>query len=246
MSVALQNDPTDIVARRLLPLLAPFVNDGMLGADVRLLQAWDGRATADSAAAALFEIWIVKHLGRAAVGEVAPDAAKSLIGNGELASVVDLLTGLSDPEARLRILSASLSTAIAELEAALGKDRAQWAWGKLRHVQFDHALQRAAGDRADLSTPRLPGAGSYLTPLAAGWRSTDYRRMTGASFRMVLDVGNWDESRVINGAGQSGDPASPHYRDHFALWATGQYVPLLYLRPAVEAATARILRFIPR
>jgi len=67
-----------------------------------------------------------------------------------------------------------------------------------------------------------------------------------ASFRMVLDVGNWDASRAVNTPGQSGDPFSGHYRDLAPLWATGQYVPLLYSRAAVEAATAEAITLTPR
>lgn len=245
-SEALQNDPTNVLARRVVPLLAPLAADPLLGRDVRLLQRWDGRATANSAAAALFETWLVKHLGRATVAELVPEAAKSIIGTGELGAIVDRLTGGLTPEAQLRILRTSLLAAAEEVAAALGADRSKWAWGKLHHVRLEHALQGVAGDRLDLSTARMPGAGSYLTPLAAGWRAADHRRSTGASFRMVLDVGNWDASRVINGAGQSGDPTSPHYRDHFTLWATGRYVPLLYSRSAIEAATTQTLRFVPR
>jgi penicillin G amidase len=38
---------------------------------------------------------------------------------------------------------------------------------------------------------------------------------------------------AINSPGQSGDPHSPHYRDLFALWAAGAYVPLRFGRAAV-------------
>ena len=62
---------------------------------------------------------------------------------------------------------------------------------------------------------------------------------------MVLDVGRWD-ARVVNAPGQSGDPASPHYRDLAPLWAAGQYFPLLYSRPAVEAAAAEAIALNPR
>jgi penicillin amidase len=71
----------------------------------------------------------------------------------------------------------------------------------------------------------------------AGYRPSDYRVVVGASFRMVIDVGNWDASRVVNAPGQSGDPRSPHYRDLAPLWADGEYVPLAYSRAAVDAAT---------
>ncbi|MDE2979294.1 MAG: penicillin acylase family protein, partial [Acidobacteriota bacterium] len=64
---------------------------------------------------------------------------------------------------------------------------------------------------------------------------------SGASFRMVIDVGNWDASVAMNNPGQSGDPRSPHYRDLFEPWANDQAFPLLYTRPAIlEAAEARI------
>jgi penicillin amidase len=63
---------------------------------------------------------------------------------------------------------------------------------------------------------------------------------------MVLDVGNWDASRTINAPGQSGDPLSGHYRDLAPLWATGQYVPLLYTRSAVEAAAGEVITLTPQ
>jgi penicillin amidase len=63
--------------------------------------------------------------------------------------------------------------------------------------------------------------------------------------RLVLDVGAWDNSMAINTPGQSGDPANPHYRDLFPLWAAGSYVPLRYSRPAVEADAEVIMRLTP-
>ena len=69
----------------------------------------------------------------------------------------------------------------------------------------------------------------------AGYRPSDFRVTAGASFRMVVDVGEWDRSVCVNAPGQSGDPRSPHYRDLAPLWAEGKYVPMLYTRRAVEA-----------
>jgi len=58
-------------------------------------------------------------------------------------------------------------------------------------------------------------------------------------------VGAWDNSRVINSPGQSGDPASPHYDDLFPLWANGEYVPMLFSRAAVEAAAEQVIDLVP-
>ena len=63
---------------------------------------------------------------------------------------------------------------------------------------------------------------------------------------MVVDVGNWDNSRAVNAPGQSGDPSSPHYRDLVPLWGEGQYFPLAYSRGAVEKAVESRLRLVPR
>jgi penicillin amidase len=71
--------------------------------------------------------------------------------------------------------------------------------------------------------------------MAATYNFTTYRLSNGASFRMVVDVGQWDNSVAINTPGQSGDPASPHYRDLAPLWAEGRYFPLVYSRSAVES-----------
>lgn len=62
------------------------------------------------------------------------------------------------------------------------------------------------------------------------YRISDFKGIAGASFRMVLDVGDWDESRFINTPGQSCDACSPHYRDLALFWAAGDYAPLLHSR----------------
>ena len=79
--------------------------------------------------------------------------------------------------------------------------------------------------------------GSWATPMATSYNPETYQLTAGASFRMVVDVGNWDASRVVNTPGQSGNPSSAHYRDLASVWAAGQYFPLTYSRDAVEKVT---------
>jgi penicillin G amidase len=63
---------------------------------------------------------------------------------------------------------------------------------------------------------------------------------------MVIDLGDLDRSLGVNTLGQSGNPASPHYRDQFPLWLEGTLHPLPFTRAAVDAAAAATLRLIPR
>ncbi|MBR1221409.1 penicillin acylase family protein [Bradyrhizobium sp. U87765 SZCCT0131] len=252
----LQNDDTTMLGRRLVALLKPLSSDD---ANVRrgldLLKGWDARDTADSAAAAVFEVWIANHLGATVAKAVAPKAADVIaLDPASIPAIVPLLEkpdegfGSDPAAARDRLLLTSLGEAVAEVTAKLGDDPSRWAWGKLHRALFTHALAPLAdkATAAQLTVGPLAFAGAANVPRAATYRRTDYQLTAGASFRMVLDVGNWDASRVINTPGQSGDPYSPHYRDLAPLWAAGSYVPLLYSRAAVEAATAEAIVLTPR
>ena len=253
-AMALQTDPTDITSRRLLKLLAPLrASDPLTARALDLLRGWDGAARVDSAAAAVFLTWTGKHLGPAVVGAAAPEGARALIGGGDLAAVMDLLEapdpafGPDPAGTRDALLVRSFEAAVAEVASRLGPDPSTWAWGRLHQAQFNHVLAplAAEGEAAGLSVGPTPMAGTSLSPLAATWRADDFRVTSGASFRMVLDVGDWDSSRFINTPGQSGDIDSPHARDLFETWAKGGYLPLVYSRGAVEAATKRVLRLSP-
>jgi penicillin amidase len=252
----LQNDDTSMLARRLVALLKPLASDDAnTRKGLELLKGWDARDSADSAAAALFEVWIANHLGTELLKTAAPKAADLIAPEASgISAMVALLespdaTLGADPKAaRDRILRDSLGSAVADVAGKLGDDSTSWRWGRLHVAKFDHALMPLA-DKAtasQLSVGPLAYGGAGNVPRAATYRRSDYRLIAGASFRMVLDVGAWDASRTINTPGQSGDPFSGHYRDLAPLWATGQYVPLLYSRAAVEAATAEAITLTPR
>ncbi|SHL53294.1 penicillin amidase [Bradyrhizobium lablabi] len=252
----LQNDDTSMLARRLVVLLKPLSSeDPNVKKGLELLKAWDARDTADSAAAAVFEVWIANHLGSTLVKAIAPKVVDIIAPDpASISAIVAALESSGDllgpdPAAtRDRVLRDSLGTAIAEVAGRLGPDSSGWAWGKLHKAQFDHALSPLADTATvpQLNVGPLALGGAANVPRAATYRRTDYQLTAGASFRMVLDVGNWDASRAINTPGQSGDPFNGHYRDLAPLWAAGQYVPLLYSRAAVEAATSEAITLTPR
>ncbi|MFB9267534.1 penicillin acylase family protein [Bradyrhizobium erythrophlei] len=252
----LQNDDTGMLARRLVALLRPLTSDDAnVKKGLELLKAWDARDTADSAAAAVFEVWIANHLGPVLLKMSAPKAAELIAPEASsISAIVDYLEkpdaalGADPAAARDRVLRDSLGEAVADVTAKLGSDASMWRWGRLHVAKFDHALLPLA-DKAtatQLTVGPLAFGGAANVPRAATYRRSDYQLLSGASFRMVLDVGNWDASRTINTPGQSGDPFNAHYRDLAPLWATGQYVPLLYSRAAVEAATAEAITLTPR
>ena len=188
------------------------------------------------------------------VAATAPEAARAIIGNGSLSAVVDYLEkpdqalGADQAAARDKVLLQSLSAAADEVGKLLGEDMAQWKWGNLHQAEFSHALKPLAdkATQAQMTVGPLAMGGGNNVPHAAGYSTSTFKVTSGASFRMVLDVGNWDNSRAINTPGQSGNPYSPHYRDLAPLWATGDYVPLLYSREAVEKAASERIQLSPK
>ena len=98
----------------------------------------------------------------------------------------------------------------------------RWRYGQaaLKHATLRHPLAEAVepGLRSRLDLGPLPRGGSAQTVNST---SDAENQATGASFRIVADVGDWDRSVGTNSPGQFGDPSSPHYRDLFGPWAEG-------------------------
>jgi penicillin amidase len=236
-SMALQCDIFSIPAQRLGRLIGSFSNvSGDLATALNMLRNWDHCLRADSAAAALFEVWWAKHLKPALIRGMAGDpVVRTLLSPGDNETLLATLEQ-ADPALLDVLLPETLESAFSQCRTLLGADPAKWQWGRLHHGYFAHPLSRVAGAQGLRDVGPLPVGGSGSTPMNATYRATDFRMTVGASFRMVVDVGNWDESRVINTPGQSGNPNSPHYDDMAPLWARGAYVPMLYSREAVDAA----------
>jgi penicillin G amidase len=250
-SMKLQNDVTSIPARRLVALLASLkADDPKTKAALDFLRGWDARESADSPQAALMEVWISRHLERAFTDAVLPPNAAHAIGLPDMAVMLDTLenpAGHLTIEKRDHLLLATLVDAYSEMEKLEGADPHAWQWGKLHHSLPEHPLFEAVDDemRARLQPGPFPTAGDPYTPNASGYRVRDFQLTGGPSFRMVLDVGNWDNSRAVNYPGESGNPDNAHYRDLTEMWLTGKYFPLLYTRDAVEKATVTRILLTP-
>jgi penicillin amidase len=150
-------------------------------------------------------------------------------------------------EKRDQLLLTSLRSAYEEMEQLQGRDAKQWNWGKLQFNLSEHPFAAIVDDatRAKINVGPIEKSGSPFVPNVSGYRVSDFRQMNGPSIRVVVDVGNWDNSKAVNFPGQSGDPDSPHYRDLVQMWRTGQYFPLLYSRKAVENATEKSIKLMP-
>ena len=247
-SMALQTDSHDALSRRTIALLAHLSSsDPSIARALDLLKAWDNDETTASAAAAVYQVWTTNHLGHTVVAAVTPQAARTLVGSGSLDAVVSYLETPQAARTRDALLLGSLGAAVADLQGQLGPDMATWSWGRLHHASFSPAAAVLADRQlaAQMSTGSLEIPGSAQSPRAATYKPLDFTQTAGASVRLVMDVGAWDNSVAVNTPGQSGDPYSTHYRDLFPLWATGAYVPLDFSRAAVDRDAELVVSLSP-
>ncbi len=243
-SVALQHDTLSTPARELLALLPARGSAGSAPA-IAMLRGWDARIEADSAPAALYEI-LWRELGNRMLAAIVPARARELV--TDIAPSV-LLELLARPDARLgpnpaaardALLDAALAAAWSSARAQLGPDPAAWRWGTLHQVRITHPLSRIPAIAA--AFPGIEGQGSggdAFTVMARGLRGgASWQTTSGASYLQVIDVGAWDNSVMLNLPGQSNNPRSPHYGDHYSPWIRGEMQPMLFSRAAVDAGVA--------
>jgi penicillin amidase len=265
--VRLQGDYVSLPARRMVRALAGRRwTDPAAARAARLLAGWDGTLAADSAAAAVFQVWYRRHLRpglrRLALAHIlprekVPAALAAVLPEDDLFGDPRIdLDLIENPGGRIganpaavlaELFEASLSAAMADLTVLLGLADQDWSWGRLHQARLAHPAGPAmsAAVREQAAIEPLPRGGSSDTVGAATYLP-DFTQASGATFRLVVDVGGWDNSVVMNSPGQSGDPASPHYADLFALWAADGAVPLLYSRDRIEAVTTERIRLVPR
>ncbi len=250
-SVLLQIDELSIPARRIVPLLRPLaIDDPRVAAARAGLLEWDHVLRRDSIEAGVYAMFqrrlLVNVRDRLVPTEARPHLAVPM------SRVVDWLhapaaRGDTDPLAvRDELLRRSLAEAVEELTRRFGADMAKWQWGQpdYHHAFFRHPLSDAvrASLAARLDVGPAPRGGDAYT---ANVTSASDRQTSGATFRIVADLADWDRSVASNAPGQSGDPDSPHYRDLFERWAHDQHFPLVYSRRAVEAAAISRTRLTP-
>ncbi|MDX8533235.1 penicillin acylase family protein [Mesorhizobium sp. VK25A] len=246
----LQTDVFSVPAKRVVGLLSGLSgrNEAETAA-LGLLGSWDFRLAADSPGAALYEVWWANHLHVAIIADaVGKPELRPLFAPGDTAGILDRLEALAAraPGEFAALALGSLAKAYDTCRRMLGPDTGEWAWGRVHEALFEHPAGAIANAKGRWDVGPFPFGGSGSTPMNGSYRPTDFRLTIGASFRIVVDVGDWDNSVCINTPGQSGDPRSDHYGDMAPLWAVGDYVPLLYTDRAVDAAAVLTLKLTPR
>ncbi len=242
----LQTDYTSLPARILVPLLEYLESeDESSSLALDQLKAWkEYQLDPSSIEAAIYVEWenvLLDEMEKLLIPREVQQYA-----NMQLYKVVEKLAfpdgqfGMNPTKGRDDFLLSSLEKAVAQLSERLGPDLSDWQYGQVKnkHIELHHAL-------GDIVTPDLAkklnvgpvprGGNSYTVNSTGG----NYNQSSGASFKVIIDTGNWDASLFMNSPGQSGNPDSPFYKNLFDEWSKDKYFPLFYTRSKIESVTVQ-------
>lgn len=247
----LQTDYLSIPARMLVPMLENLVFTGKAAEAQNTLTDWDYRLDANSIQAAIYVAW-ENQIKALANERFIPEAGKGLVPGIQMKRIMDWIAvpdvrfGANPVLDRNTFLTVAFTTAVADLEKSLGSDMTQWQYGQAdnKHTYMEHALSDAvnADTRAKLDLGPIPRGGNSYTPGSTGG---NLRQSSGASFRMIVNTGDWDAAVGTNGPGQSGNPDSPFYNNLFEPWAKDQYFPVYYSRSKIDSVAASTKMLLP-
>lgn len=240
----LQTDYLSIPARELVPLLSRLRSPNEATERARrLLLSWNYVLEETSIPAGIYEAWF-RRLNANVRGLVVPNAAQPFFRTISATRLIDWLQhpprefGADAASARDSLVLASLDESVADLTKRFGANTENWRWGQpaYHHVTITEALSAVAdaATRARLDVGPAPRGGDAFTPGATGGGDN---QTSGASFRIVVDLADWERTLGINTPGQSGNPDDRHYRDLFPVWAADRYFVVPFARPRVEAVT---------
>jgi penicillin amidase len=144
-------------------------------------------------------------------------------------------------ETRDDILRQAFVEGYADLEKRLGPDEETWKWGGLHTAAFENATVGSAASpgpiRALFNRGPYPasGWGAVVNNTGGNLARDDYETpgdpyavRTTPSMRMIVDLGNLDNSLAVFTTGQSGHALHPHYNDLIDMWRLIQYHPMLW------------------
>ena len=202
-----------------------------------VLRGWDGRTTADSKAAV-----IVNEIRNCVAGKIAESnkpVPSYVIRERLLYWIIErnserwLPSGFANYDELLRKCDGEARTALSQPKR-LGEDESKWRWGDVFVANFSHPLAVAPliGLRFQARFTNVDGSGQ--TPNVGSF----------VSIRHIASPGNWDATRHVIPLGQSGDPASPHWKDQFESWRTGRPAIFPFSAKAVESGQASVMKLV--
>jgi penicillin G amidase len=217
---------------------------------LELLERWDMEVTAESGAAAIFEVFHITFLKNIFQDEMGEDLyLEFIIDKPSVEYIFDFIWNNRQSswinnvhtdanETFEDIVFLSFRESVDWIEEKLGNDPAKWQWGDIHQLTIAHPmgsvkiLDRIFG----LNKGPFPVGGSFHTVSLYSFEFFNpFVVNNGASQRHIFQPNNWSDNYVIIPTGTSGIPASKYYLDQTELFLNNEYFTMPWLREEVEA-----------
>jgi penicillin amidase len=229
-SAAIEADTLSLMAQRLVPLMTQInAADEASAEAVRRLRRWDFHMDRDKIEPLLFTAWLREfsrevlfdRLGDAAAGywDLKPRVIEAVLTERE-----DWCEDPKQPQhKRCTVrLTASLSTALAQLRQVYGADLMQWRWGRAHAAIFANPVLSRIPVLSDWFNISIPTSGGYDTldrgPSTIRDDARPFVQRFGAGLRIITDLAAPNGSKMMITPGQSGNPVSGHFADLLRRW----------------------------
>ena len=216
---------------------------------LQLLRGWNGWLGPESVGGAVYKVFMTR-LARVILGNgLDLELHFKVLGTGEHPLLspaneylgywpITLMHMLDDPTSgwlpgqigREAILNRCLAETISELRVRLGERPAEWQWGRLHGVSFDHVLAAQPPLDRVFSQGPFPIGGDTDTVLQTSIRpdAPFQNNNVSPSYRQIIDLGSLGNSRAMHAPGQSGHLGSMHYGDLVQPWLEGKYFTMTW------------------
>lgn len=209
----------------------------VFGSAIAMLRGWDGQMDQDRAEP-LITTLAFQYLRKAIAERTSP-------GNS---GVYDTQMSTAVVERILRekpagwfgdyddLLLRCLADAMDEGQRMQGADPKRWRWGNYMFLEVDHPVG---------SQLKWVAGFFNIGPVPMSGGSTTVKQTTrrlGPSERMDVAVGDWDKSLLNLPIGESGNPASRHYKDEWTAYYNGRSFPMQFTNVDV----ANTVMFVPK
>ncbi|UCC82740.1 MAG: penicillin acylase family protein [Gemmatimonadota bacterium] len=244
-----QTDPGNARADLFLPFfLAAVRRQAEIGAPdesaveaAELLAEWDRRYTKENRRAVVFEYAMRELADRTWDELLRPEGSRRVYtpSSTVLASLLHYPQSVwwddrrteDVVEDRDAILVAGLAAALVRAKRELGEPEGPaWRWENVRHANIYHLLELPALSALGLPVQGGPG---NLNPSSGGGTH-------GASWRMVVELGDEISAWSIYPGGQSGHPLSSRYTDRIDKWVAGELDRVLFPRSESDLDDSRV------
>ena len=132
-------------------------------------------------------------------------------------------------DSRDDILRLAMTNARKEITSLMARDTNEWEWGRLHTVTLRNPTLGTSGVKPVEALfnrgPYEVGGGPAVVNAMAYDTTQGYTVTSAPTMRMVVDLGNFDQSRWVNQSGVSGHAFHRNYADQTDLWVRNETWP---------------------